>query len=74
MNMFNSLRYLFVFYRKYISLRESPRRWFESYKNMENTAEVCQYLNNIIPDDNTGVVHTYYLMIHQVEESNYRGD
>ena len=41
---------------------------------MENTAEVCQYLNNIIPDDITGVVHTYYLMIHQVEESNYRGD
>ena len=42
--------------------------------NMENTAEVCQYLNNIIPDDYTGVVYTYYLMIHQVEESNYRGD
>ena len=41
---------------------------------MENTAEVCQYLNNIIPDDITSVVYTYYLMIHQVEKSNYRGD
>ena len=41
---------------------------------MENTAEVYQYLTNIIPDDNTDLVHTYYLMIHQVEESHYQGD
>ena len=41
---------------------------------MENTTEVCQYLNSIIPDDNTGVVHTYYLMIHQIEELHYQGD
>ena len=41
---------------------------------MENTAEVCQYLNNIIPDDNNDLVHTYNLMIHQVEEIYYRGD
>ena len=41
---------------------------------MENTAEVCQYLNNIIPDDNTNIVYTYNLMIHQVEEIYYRGD
>ena len=41
---------------------------------MENTAGVIQYLNNIIPDDNTNIVYTYYLMIHQVEEIYYRGD
>ena len=57
MNMFNSLRYLFVFYRKYISLRESPRRWFESYKNMENTADVNKDLTNIKPDDITSDVY-----------------
>ncbi len=42
--------------------------------NMENTAEVHEYLNNIIPDDNIKIVCTYYLMIHLVEKSNYRGD
>ena len=41
---------------------------------MENITAVCQYLNNIIPDEYNDVVHTYYLMIHQVEKSNYRGD
>ena len=41
---------------------------------METADEVYQYLNNIIPDDNTNVVHTYYLMIHQIEESHYQGD
>ena len=41
---------------------------------MENIAEVHQYLTKIIPDDNTSVVYTYYLMIHQVEEIYYRGD
>ena len=53
---------------------EVRRIFIKKFINMENTAEVCQYLNNIIPDDYTGVVYTYYLMIHQVEESNYRGD
>ena len=41
---------------------------------MENITAVCQYLTNIIPDDNTNVVHTYYLMIHQIEEWHYQGD
>ena len=41
---------------------------------MENTAEVHQYLNNIIPDEYNDVVHTYYLMIHQIEELHYQGD
>ena len=41
---------------------------------MEKADEVHQYLNNIIPDDNTNIVYTYYLMIHQVEEIYYRGD
>ena len=41
---------------------------------MENITAVCQYLNSIIPDDNTDVVHTYYLMIHQIEELHYQGD
>ena len=48
--------------------------FIKKFINMENTAEVCQYLTNIIPDDNTDLVHTYYLMIHQVEESHYQGD
>ena len=40
---------------------------------MENTAEVCQYLNSIIPDDKyNNVVHTQYLIIHQIEESHYQ--
>ena len=29
---------------------------------------------NLIPDDNIKIVCTYYLMIHLVEKSNYRGD
>ena len=74
MNILSSLRYLFVLNRKYISLKESPRKWLESYKNMENITAVCQYLTNIIPDDNTNVVHTYYLMIHQIEEWHYQWD
>ena len=41
---------------------------------MENTTEVCRYLTNIIPNDNTDLVHTYYLMIHQIEELHYQGD
>ena len=41
---------------------------------MENTAEVCQYLNSIIPDDNTDVVHNQFLIIHQIEESHYQGN
>ena len=41
---------------------------------MENTAEVCQYLNSIIPDEYNNVVHTQYLIIHQIEESHYQGD
>ena len=57
MNIFNSLRYLFVLNRKHISLRESPRRWFESYKNMENTADVNKDLTNIKPDDITSDVY-----------------
>ena len=48
--------------------------FIKKFINMENTAEVCQYLNSIIPDDNTDLVHTYYLMIHQVEELHYQGD
>ena len=74
MNILNSLRYFFVLNRKYISLKESPRKWLESFKNMENTAEVCQYLNSIIPDDNTDVVHNQFLIIHQIEESHYQWD
>ena len=74
MNILNSLRYFFVLNRKHISLKESPRKWGESYKNMENITKVCQYLNDIIPDDNTDVVHTYYLIIHQIEELHYQGD
>ena len=53
---------------------EVKRIFIKKFINMENTAEVCQYLTNIIPDDNTDLVHTYYLMIHQVEESHYQGD
>ena len=53
---------------------EVRRIFIKKFINMENTAEVCQYLTNIIPDDNTDLVHTYYLMIHQVEESHYQGD
>ena len=41
---------------------------------MENTAEVYQYLTNIISAGNTDIVHTYYLMIHQIEELHYQGD
>ena len=41
---------------------------------MENITKVCQYLTNIIPDEYNDVVHTYYLMIHQVEELHYQGD
>ena len=41
---------------------------------METAAEVCQYLTNIIPDEYNDVVHTYYLIIHQIEESHYQGD
>ena len=41
---------------------------------MENTAEVYQYLTNIIPDEYNNIVHTQFLMIHQVEESHYQGD
>ena len=74
MNILNSLRYFFVLNRKHISLKESPRKWRALHKNMENITDVCQYLTNIIPDDNTDLVHTYYLMIHQVEESHYQGD
>ena len=74
MNILNSLRYFFVLNRKYISLKESPRKWLESYKNMENITKVCQYLNDIIPDKYNNVVHTYYLMIHQIEELHYQGD
>ena len=53
---------------------EVRRIFIKKFINMENTAEVCQYLNNIIPDDNTNIVDTYNLMIHQVEEIYYRGD
>ena len=53
---------------------EVKRIFIKRFINMENTAEVHEYLNNIIPDDNTNIVYTYNLMIHQVEESNYRGD
>ena len=74
MNIFNSLRYLFVFNRKHISLKESPRKWRALHKNMENITDVCQYLTNIIPDEYNDTVHTYYLMIHQVEEWHYQGD
>ena len=41
---------------------------------MENITAVCQYLNNIISDEYNDVVHTYYLMIHQIEELHYQGD
>ena len=74
MNILNSLRYFFVLNRKYISLKESPRKWLESYKNMENITAVCQYLTNIIPDEYNDTVHTQFLMIHQVEELHYQWD
>ena len=51
---------------------EVRRIFIKKFINMENTAEVCQYLTIIIPDDNTDLVHTYYLMIHQVEELHYQ--
>ena len=41
---------------------------------MENITAVCQYLNSIIPDEYHNIVHTQFLMIHQVEESHYQGD
>ena len=41
---------------------------------MENITAVCQYLTNIIPDEYNNIVHTQFLMIHQVEESHYQGD
>ena len=50
------------------------RIFIKRFINMENTAEVCQYLNSIIPDDNTDVVHNQFLIIHQIEESHYQGD
>ena len=74
MNILNSLRYFFVLNRKHISLKESPRKWLESFKNMENITDVCQYLTNIIPVEYNDTVHTYYLIIHQVEEWHYQGD
>ena len=74
MNILNSLRYFFVLNRKYISLKESPRKWRALHKNMENITDVCQYLTNIIPDEYNDVVHTQFLIIHQVEELHYQGD
>ena len=56
------------------SLKESPLKWLKKKKNMENITAVCQYLNNIISDEYNDVVHTYYLMIHQIEELHYQGD
>ena len=56
------------------SLKESPRKGRALHKNMENITDVCQYLTNIIPDEYNDVVHTYYLMIHQIEELHYQGD